>query len=43
MEFRYSGWKGGRICEKLRKLMIDVCCLLEERRSGLCVRMQRMK
>ena len=23
--------KGGEVCEELRKRMIDVCCLLEER------------
>ena len=43
MEFRQSEWKGGEVCEEVRKRMIDVCCLLEVRWRGQGSRMLGMK
>ena len=42
MENRYSEWKGGDVCEKLRKRMIDVRYLQEVRWREQGARMQGM-
>ena len=36
-------WKGGEVCEELRKRMIDVCCLQEVRWRWQGVRMKRRR
>ena len=41
MEFRW--WKGGEVCEELRKRMIDVFCLQEVRLRVQGAKMQGMK
>ena len=43
VEFRSSVWKGGDVCEELRKRMIDVCCLMEVRWRGQGANMLGMK
>ena len=39
VEYRWSEWKGGEVCDELRMRMIDVCCLQEVRWRGQGARM----